>query len=126
MVPVVLAVLWARTTAAGMISGVVGGCVCGLISWLCLASTYDGGLSPQRFIDNTGRDFPMLVGNLTSICLGGLLCTIVTIATRKSMSERDVEEEWEKTRGSDNPLLPCLTAFNEQMGLDSNERPSQT
>ena len=120
VVPVVPAVLWARATAAGMISGVVGGCVCGIISWLSFASTYDGGLSPQHFIENTGRDFPMLVGNLTSICVGGLLCTIVTVATRKSMSKAEVEEEWEKTRGID-------TAFIEEMGVENNkhERPSQ-
>ena len=45
-----------------MIAGVVGGCVCGMISWLSYASTFEGGLAPENFVKNTGREFPMLLG----------------------------------------------------------------
>jgi hypothetical protein len=40
---------------AGMITGVVGGCVCGITAWLVYASQFEGGLAPQHFINNTGK-----------------------------------------------------------------------
>ena len=38
-----------------MISGVVGGCACGMISWLSYASQFPGGLSAATFVKNTGE-----------------------------------------------------------------------
>lgn len=38
-----------------MISGVIGGCVCGMISWLVYASRFPGGLSAETFVKNTGE-----------------------------------------------------------------------
>ena len=38
-----------------MIAGVVGGCLCGMASWLVYASTYEGGLAPKHFVRNTGE-----------------------------------------------------------------------
>lgn len=55
VVPIMLAVVWARTTAAGMISGAIGGCFCGIASWLGYASQFPGGLGPDVFIKNTGQ-----------------------------------------------------------------------
>ena len=40
---------------SGMIAGVVGGCACGMISWLVYASTMEGGLAPEHFVTNTGK-----------------------------------------------------------------------
>ena len=50
--PITLAMFWGRANSIGMISGAVGGALLGLISWLSVASSYDGGLT--SFIDNTG------------------------------------------------------------------------
>ena len=33
----------------------LGGCACGLTSWLTYASTYPGGLAPAHFVHNTGQ-----------------------------------------------------------------------
>ena len=55
VVPIALSILWARATAAGMISGIVGGCACGITSWLSYASTFEGGLSAETFVKNTGE-----------------------------------------------------------------------
>ena len=38
-----------------MMSGVIGGCICGIISWLVYASQYEGGLAAEHFINNTGK-----------------------------------------------------------------------
>ncbi len=53
VIPISLCIFWGRLTGAAMIAGAVSGTVCGLVSWLITASTYDGGLS--NFIDNTGN-----------------------------------------------------------------------
>ncbi len=38
-----------------MIFGVVGGCFCGITSWLVYASQYEGGLAADVFVKNTGK-----------------------------------------------------------------------
>lgn len=55
VVPIALSILWSRATAAGMIAGVVGGCLCGMISWLVYASRFPGGLGAEVFVKNTGE-----------------------------------------------------------------------
>ncbi len=53
VIPVGLSLIWNRMTAKGMYFGPIGGTVLALTSWLCVASTFPGGLS--KFFDNTGR-----------------------------------------------------------------------
>merc|ERR1711881_163197 len=55
VVPIALSILWVRATSAGMISGIIGGCACGMVSWLSYASTFEGGLSAEHFVKNTGE-----------------------------------------------------------------------
>ena len=38
---------------AGMMAGVIGGCVAGMIIWLSYASTFPGGLAAEFFVKNT-------------------------------------------------------------------------
>ena len=38
-----------------MIAGVVGGCACGMVSWLSYAAQFPGGLAPSVFVKNTGE-----------------------------------------------------------------------
>ena len=38
-----------------MISGVIGGCVCGMVVWLYLSSREEGGLAAEYFVKNTGK-----------------------------------------------------------------------
>ena len=120
-----MSILWARATSSGMIAGVVGGCISGFIAWLSYASTYDGGLSD--FVKNTGQEYPMLTGNLTSLTVGAILVVAVSIFTRSSMTKKDGEEEWEKTRNIDNPLSPWIENYKNELNLDeddcNNKRP---
>ena len=38
-----------------MVSGVVGGCAAGMCVWLSYASQFEGGLSAETFVRNTGE-----------------------------------------------------------------------
>ena len=53
----------------------------------------------------------MLAGNITAISVGAILAIIVSLITRRSMTELEVEEEWEKTREIDNPLSPWVQKY---------------
>ena len=53
----------------------------------------------------------MLAGNITAISVGAILAVIVSLITRRSMTELEVEEEWEKTREIDNPLSPWVQKY---------------
>lgn len=74
--PVALAISWAKCSAAGAISGAVGGLLLALASWLGYASTFDGGIS----IANTGLDQVMVVGNLVAILSSAAICIAVSLA----------------------------------------------
>ena len=119
VVPISMSILWARATSIGMIAGVVGGCASGLIAWLIYSSTYDGGLS--NFVENTGEDYPMLAGNLTSLIVGAIMVITVSMFTRRSMSKLEVEEEWEKTREIDNPLSPWVQIYKGELNIDEGD-----
>jgi len=106
VVPIALSILWARATSSGMIAGVVGGCLVGMSVWLGYASTFDGGLSAETFVKNTGKEYPMMAGNITAIIVGALAAFIVSLCTRGQMSVDEIEAEWKKTRDIDNPLNP--------------------
>ena len=53
VIPIVLCMSWGRVNSIGMMSGAICGAVLGIIVWLAVASTYDGGLT--MFFDNTGK-----------------------------------------------------------------------
>ena len=116
-----MSITWARATSTGLMSGVVGGCVLGLISWLSLASTYPGGLSAETFLKNTGHEMPMLAGNCVSIIMGAVISIIVTYITRWNMTKEMEEEEWRKTRDIDNPLSPWVSKYQGELDLEVSD-----
>eukprot|EP00088_Acartia_fossae_P002402 TRINITY_DN10975_c0_g2_i3.p1 TRINITY_DN10975_c0_g2~~TRINITY_DN10975_c0_g2_i3.p1 ORF type:complete len:661 (-),score=169.34 TRINITY_DN10975_c0_g2_i3:383-2365(-) len=121
VVPIALSILWARATATGVIAGVIGGCGCGIVSWLCYASQFPGGLSAATFVKNTGEEMPMLVGNIVSIGVGAVASILVSFCTRWHMTKEEVEAEWEKTRDIDNPLSPWVQVYKGELNLEDCE-----
>ncbi|KAI8493622.1 hypothetical protein Bbelb_285430 [Branchiostoma belcheri] len=53
VIPIGMALFWARTTAAGMIAGATVGSALALVCWLAVAATLPGGLMGGNFIKNT-------------------------------------------------------------------------
>ena len=49
---------WRFDLILGMVSGVIGGCACGMIVWLYLSSREEGGLAAEYFVKNTGKVLP--------------------------------------------------------------------
>ena len=119
--PIAVSIMWARATSYALISGVVGGAVAGMTTWLSYASTFPGGLSAASFVKNTGEELPMLFGNITAIGAGAVFTIIITFVTRWNMTEEIEEEEWEKTRDIDNPLSPWVGKYQGELNLDDVE-----
>ena len=121
VVPIAMSITWARATASGLISGVVGGCAVGLVSWLSFASTYPGGLSAETFVKNSGQEIPMLTGNCVAITMGAVISILVTFLTRWNMTKEMEEEEWNKTRDIDNPLSPWVSKYQGELDLEVSD-----
>merc|ERR1711936_967161 len=115
--PIAVSILWARATSYALISGVVGGAMAGMATWLTYASSFPGGLSAATFVKNTGEELPMLFGNITAIGAGAVFTTIITFITRWNMTPEIEEEEWEKTRDIDNPLCPWVGKYQGELNL---------
>lgn len=67
VIPIALLLLWSKANAVGAILGTVTGCALGVTVWLTVAKVQYGRVD----LDSTGRNAPMLAGNLVSILVGG-------------------------------------------------------
>ena len=54
----------------------------------------------------------MLVGNVASIILGGVVTVVVSLATVKKMPHEETVATWEKTLRIDNPLYPWSELYS--------------
>lgn len=87
VVPIALMLLWRKANAAGAISGAVGGCALGIVAWLGVAKAEYGRVD----LDTTGRNAPMLAGNLVSILVGGAVHGVMSLVWPESY-------DWDTTR----------------------------
>lgn len=67
VLPIAFMLLWRKANALGAILGTITGCVLGIITWLSVTKIEYGRVD----LDTTGRNAPMLAGNLVSILTGG-------------------------------------------------------
>mmetsp|Transcript_36930 Transcript_36930/g.104203 ORF Transcript_36930/g.104203 Transcript_36930/m.104203 type:complete len:701 (-) Transcript_36930:214-2316(-) len=72
--PISLSLTWAKCSATAAICGAFGGQILGIITWISIAASESGSVT----IASLGGDFPMLGGNLMSICSSGIICMIVS------------------------------------------------
>ncbi|CAL9028634.1 unnamed protein product [Prunus brigantina] len=72
VIPIAFMLLWRKANAIGAILGASVGCVLGIITWLSVTKIEYGRIN----LDTTGRNAPMLAGNLVSILTGGAIHAI--------------------------------------------------
>ncbi|KAI3703619.1 hypothetical protein L1987_73811 [Smallanthus sonchifolius] len=87
VVPIAFMLLWRKANAFGAILGTILGCVLGIITWLSVTSVEYGRVN----LDTTGRNAPMLAGNLVSILTGGAVHAICSFL-------RPQNYDWETTK----------------------------
>ncbi|GMH28776.1 hypothetical protein Nepgr_030619 [Nepenthes gracilis] len=67
VLPIAFMLLWPKANAIGAILGTIIGCALGIITWFSVTSIEYGRIN----LDTTGRNAPMLAGNLVSVLTGG-------------------------------------------------------
>ncbi|KAF7829133.1 urea-proton symporter DUR3 [Senna tora] len=75
VLPIAFMLLWRRANAIGAILGTLVGCVLGIITWLSVTKVEYGSIN----LDTTGRNAPMLAGNLVSILTGGAIHAVCSM-----------------------------------------------
>ncbi|KAH7430306.1 hypothetical protein KP509_09G092700 [Ceratopteris richardii] len=90
VMPVGFLLLWSKANAKGAIAGAFIGCVAGIITWLTVTKVEYGRVN----LNTTGRNAPMLAGNLVSILVGGAIHAIFSFISPQNF-------DWESTK--------CLT-----------------
>jgi Na+/proline symporter len=75
VMPIAFMLLWRKANAIGAILGAISGCVLGIITWLSVTKSEYGRVN----LDTTGRNAPMLAGNLVSLVTGGAVHAICSI-----------------------------------------------
>ncbi|GAB2253040.1 hypothetical protein Droror1_Dr00005887 [Drosera rotundifolia] len=73
--PIAFMLLWSKANSFGAILGSIIGCVLGVITWLSVTKIEYGRVT----LDTTGRNAPMLAGNLMSTFTGGVVHVICSL-----------------------------------------------
>lgn len=97
VIPIAFMLLWRKANAIGAILGTVFGCILGIITWLSVTKIQYGRIN----LDTTGRNAPMLAGNLVSILTGGAVHAICSMLSPQNYdwgtTKQITEVEKEKT-----------------------------
>lgn len=75
VLPIAFMLLWRKANAIGAIAGTIIGCLLGIITWLSVTAIEYGRIN----LDTTGRNAPMLAGNLVSILTGGAVHAVCSL-----------------------------------------------
>lgn len=75
VLPIAFMLLWRKANATGAIAGTITGCLLGIITWLSVTAIEYGRIN----LDTTGRNAPMLAGNLVSILTGGTVHAVCSL-----------------------------------------------
>ncbi|PPS11369.1 hypothetical protein GOBAR_AA09272 [Gossypium barbadense] len=75
VLPIAFMLLWRKANAVGAIVGTITGCILGIVTWLSVASIEYGRVN----LNTTGRNAPMLAGNLVSILTGGAIHALCSL-----------------------------------------------
>ncbi|KAG6553367.1 hypothetical protein Mapa_005102 [Marchantia paleacea] len=87
VMPVAFLLVWSKASAKGAITGCIVGCLSGITTWLSVTKIQYGRVD----LDTTGRNAPMLAGNLVSILVGGGVCAAISMFNPQNYN-------WDTTR----------------------------
>lgn len=102
VMPIAFLLLWRKANAVGAMAGAIGGCLLGIITWISVTSIQYGRVN----LDTTGRNAPMLAGNLVSILTGGLIHAVCSVMWPQNY-------DWQSTK--------CITMVE----MDKTELPAE-
>lgn len=75
VIPITLAIIWKKANKHAAILGALLGLVCGVGTWLISTNMLFGEIT----MSSTGRNLPLLIGNLSAISSGGVISIVGSI-----------------------------------------------
>jgi SSS family transporter len=78
VMPIAATLMWKKTHKYSAIFGAIGGLIAGVAVWLGVTFVMYGDISVQT----TGNEIPLLLGNITSISVGAIVCIFGSILSR--------------------------------------------
>lgn len=87
VLPIVFMLLWRKANTIGAILGALIGCILEIIIWLLVARIEYGRIN----LDSTGKNAPMLAGNLVSILTSGVVHVVCSLLWPQNY-------DWDTTR----------------------------
>lgn len=73
--PIACSITWKKTSARAAIIAPLVSMPCAVITWIVTAHQLNDGVVDKK---TTGQDYPMLAGNLVSLFLSAIICTVLT------------------------------------------------
>ena len=77
VLPITFALVWKDCTATGAICGAWGGMISAFIGWFGFAAGANDGVIT---VATLGQDYPLVTGNLLSLCVSPLLAVVISYA----------------------------------------------
>jgi len=89
VVPIAFCITWRKQSAVGAISGCIFGLIAGLACWLGTTKALYGDLN----IETTGKNYPMLAGNLVSLISSGIVTIVISLAKPDNYDFTETKEK---------------------------------
>ncbi|GJD05601.1 Urea-proton symporter DUR3 [Galdieria sulphuraria] len=86
--PVAFVLTWKNVPAWGAIGGSITSVLLAVMTWLSVAK----GLYGKVSVDSLGENYPMLAGNLVSICVSGIICSISAFISPQNFDWREMTQ----------------------------------
>lgn len=88
VIPIYLCLTWSKTSGTGAILGAFIGQWAAVITWLVYAKVGYGAIN----LATTGKDYPMLAGNLVAILLSGFICITYSLIFPQNYDWKSMRE----------------------------------
>ncbi|GAA5902571.1 hypothetical protein JCM5296_002327 [Sporobolomyces johnsonii] len=117
--PIAMAIMWGKANRVACIGGALVGLASGLIGWLVCTSALNGG---SLTMETTLQDYPMLTGNVLSIGISAIICTIGSLIWPENYDFEETRRLHAHSEASEEiPPSPS----NLSASLDENEKIKQ-
>ncbi|GAA5902567.1 hypothetical protein JCM5296_002326 [Sporobolomyces johnsonii] len=117
--PIAMAIMWGKANRVACVGGSLAGLASGITGWLVCTSALNGG---SLTMQTTLQDYPMLTGNVLSIGISAIVCTVGSLIWPDNYDFEETRRIHAHSEASEE-MPPSTT--NLSASLDENEKTKQ-